>query len=91
MPEEQPVDHSDRGYESAELPDRMRHPERAFAPGLDNHEDAGVDSGIASTARDVTLRSFQAFGPEKVQNGAAFLDTGVMANDSTLPSNYSEV
>lgn len=91
MPEEEPLDPSDKGYESAELPDRLRHPERAFAPGLDNHEDAGVDSGIASTARDVTLRSFQAFGPEKVQNGAAFLDTGVMANDSTLPSNYSEV
>lgn len=91
MPEEEARDPSDQGYESADLPDRLRHPERAFAPGLDNHGDAGEDAGLAGKAEEVTLRSFQAFGPERVQNGGAFLDSGVMANDMTLPTEYSEV
>ena len=91
MPEEEARDPSDQGYESADLPDRLRHPERAFAPGLDNHGDAGEASGLAGQAQDVTLRSFQAFGPERVQNGGAFLESGVMANDMTLPTGYSEV
>jgi hypothetical protein len=91
MPEEEARDPSDQGYESAEMPERLRHPERAFAPGLDNHGDAGEDAGLSGQANDVTLRSFKSFGPEKVQNGGSFLDSGVMANDTTLPTGYSEV
>ena len=91
MPEETANDPSQEGYESAEHPDRLRHPERAFAPGLPNTEDAGQDSGLAAQAAHVTYESAQMFSPERVQNGAPFLDSGVMANDTTLPTGYSEV
>ena len=91
MPEETANDTSHDGYESAEHPDRLRHPERAFAPGLPNHSDDGQESGLAGQAAHVTYQSAQMFGPERVQNGGAFLDSGVMANDMTLPTGYSEV
>ena len=91
MPEETAHDPSQDGYENAEHPDRLRHPERAFAPGLPNHSDDGQESGLASQAAHVTYQSAQMFGPERVQNGGAFLESGVMANDMTIPTGYSEV
>jgi hypothetical protein len=92
LPPETPYDPQAEMYESAEMPERLRHPERAFGPGLVNDETQGaVQSGIASQAQQVTSRAYQTFGPEFATNGANFLDNGVMANDSDMPTSYSSV
>jgi hypothetical protein len=92
MPEERPYDPQDQSYESAEIPERLRHPERSFSPGLVNDETGNaVAAGIASEAQQVTDNAYQTFGPEFATNGGSFLDNGVMANDSDMPSSYSSV
>jgi len=91
-PEEQPYDPQEKGYESAQIPERLRHPERSFGPAVigDSTEHA-VQSGIASQAAQVTSQAYQQFGPEMAQNGGSFLDNGVMANDVDVQSSYSSV
>ena len=92
MPEETPFDPQSQPFESAEIPERLRHPERMFSPGIMNDETANaVASGIASEAQQVTTQAYQTFGPEFATNGGSFLENGVMANDSTIPSSYSSV
>lgn len=92
QPEETPFDPQSQSYESAELPERLRHPERLYGPGLINDQtQVAVESGVASTAAAITERNFQQFGPEFAQNGGFFLEGGVLANDSTVPTSYSSV
>ena len=92
MSEESPFDPQDKGYESAELPERLRHPERMFSPGMVNDETQdAIASGVASNAQQVTNSAYQTFGPEFATNGGSFLDNGVMANDSDMPTSYSSV
>jgi len=92
MPPETPMDPQDKQYESAEIPERLRHPERSFSPGLVNEDTAqSVASGIASHAQKETASANLSFGPEHVQNGGQFLEGGVMANDLTLETGYSEL
>lgn len=92
MPPETPYDPQEQPYESAEHPDRLRHPERAYGPGLeqDNNTNA-VESGIASNSYQQTMSAYQTFGPEFAQNGGAFMDNGVVANDTSLNIEYSSV
>jgi type IV secretory pathway VirB10-like protein len=92
QPEERPFDPQDQPYETADLPERLRHPERVYSPGIMNEttEDA-VASGVANNAQQVTNHAYQTFGPEFATNGGAFLDGGIMANDSELPTSYSSV
>jgi hypothetical protein len=92
QPEERPFDPQDQLHESADLPERLRHPERVYSPGIVNEttEDA-IASGVASSAQQVTHHAYQSFGPEMAMNGGSFLDNGVMANDSDLPLSYSSV
>jgi hypothetical protein len=92
LPAEVARDPQDKNYESAEMPERLRHPERSFGPGLVNEETSqAVASGVASYASAATASSFQSFGPEYVQNGSQFLENGVMANDVTLETGYSSI
>ena len=88
--EERPYDPQDKGYESAELPERLRHPERMFGPGIDNQQNSEPIEGVASYASQVTDDAHQTFGPEFAQNGGNFMGT-VVANDTTLKTNYSSV
>jgi hypothetical protein len=89
---EKPYDPTSFDYESAEIPQRLRYPERAYSPGLVNDEQRfAVESGIASDAHQITQKAYQVFGPEFVQNGGLFMENGVMANDGEVPSNYSSV
>lgn len=88
---ESPRDPSDTMYESAEIPERMRHPERSFSPGYVNDEtEIASASGVAGNAMLVTRDANQIFGPEHVQNGAEFM-SGIMANDVATMTNYSIV
>jgi hypothetical protein len=92
QPDERPFDAQEQSYESADLPERLRHPERVYSPGLMNETtEEAVASGIANNAQQVTSHAYQTFGPEFATNGGAFLDGGIMANDSELPTSYSSV
>lgn len=91
MPEEAPFDPQEESYESADIPERLRHPERMFSPGLANEDtDAAVAAGTANYASHVTNNAAQVFGPEFAQNGGLFMD-GIMANDTELNNEYSSV
>ena len=89
--DERPFDPQEENYESAELPERLRHPERMFSPGLDNTttEDA-VAAGTASYAQQATDQAYQVFSPEFAQNGGTFMD-GIVANDISVNQSYSSV
>jgi hypothetical protein len=89
---ETPFDPQEQTYESAEHPERLRHPERLYGPGLeqDNSTNA-VESGIASSSFQQTMSAYQTFGPEFAQNGGAFMENGVVANDTSLNIEYSSV
>lgn len=87
--EERPFDPQEQPHESAELPERLRNPERMFGPGLAN-DNTDVVSGVSSYASQVTEDAHQVFGPEFAQNGGNFM-SGVMANDTSLKTDYSSV
>ena len=83
-------DPSEHVEESAQIPERLRHPERSFSPGYVNDETQNaVASGVASYSANVTARAEQTFGPEFVQNGGQFMDGGIMANDDSAAVGYS--
>ena len=87
--EEVPFDKEESTYESAQIPERLRHPERSFSPGFINDETtAAVASGVASYSAGATRKAEQTFGPEFVQNGGQFMG-GVTANDDSLAVAYS--
>jgi hypothetical protein len=87
--EEVPFDRDESTYESAQIPERLRHPERSFSPGLVNDETgSAVASGVASYSAGVTHKAEQTFGPEFVQNGGQFMGS-VTANDDSLAVSYS--
>jgi hypothetical protein len=92
VPEEEAFDPQADSYESAEHPERLRHPERLYGPGLEQDDNVtAVESGIASNSFQKTMHAYQSFGPEFAQNGGAFMENGVVANDSSLNSEYSSV
>ena len=92
VPPETPYDPQEQTYESAEHPDRLRHPERVYGPGLEQDDQTkAVESGIASNSHQKTMDAYQSFGPEFAQNGGSFMENGVMANDTALNSEYSSV
>lgn len=92
IPEEEPFDSQADSYESAEHPERLRHPERLYGPGLEQDDNlTAVESGIASKSFQQTMNAYQSFGPEFAQNGGAFMENGVVANDSSMNSEYSSV
>jgi hypothetical protein len=82
-------DPSEHVEESAQIPERLRHPERSFSPGYVNDETQNaVASGVASYSANVTARAEQTFGPEFVQNGGQFME-GIAANDDSAAVAYS--
>jgi hypothetical protein len=87
--DEAPFDPNEHTEESAQIPERLRHPERSFSPGYVNDETQNaVASGVASYSADVTARAEQTFGPEFVQNGGQFME-GIVANDDSAAVAYS--
>ena len=89
--DERAFDPQEQYHESAELPERLRHPERLYSPGIVNEgvTDA-VAAGTANYASQVTQDAAQIFGPEFAQNGGVFMN-GIMANDTQLDMGYSAV
>jgi len=92
VPEEEAFDPQADSYELAEHPERLRNPERLYGPGLEQDDTVtAVESGIASKSFQQTMNAYQSFGPEFAQNGGAFMENGVVANDTSLNSEYSSV
>jgi hypothetical protein len=87
--DERPFDPQEQDYESADHPERLRHPERMFGPGIMNDSVEPVP-GVASYASQVTEDAHQTFGPEFAQNGGNFMGD-VAANDTSLKTGYSSV
>jgi hypothetical protein len=86
-----PHDPKDKQYESAQIPQRLRHPENSFSPGYVNDDTAITQaSGIAGKAMLATEQAEQTFGPELVQNGGEFMG-GIMANDDSWNVSYSSI
>lgn len=83
-----PNDPLAEGAESADAPERLRHPERAFGARLPNTDtELAVESGIASVATATTTQAIQHFTPEGITNGGLFFG-GVAAMDQENP-NYT--
>ena len=90
--EENAYDSEESSYESAQIPERLRHPERSFSPGYVNDETGNaVASGVASYSAGVTKQAEQLFGPEFVQNGGQFMEGGIIANDESGAVSYSSI
>ena len=92
IPPEEPYDPQDQLNESSDHPERLRHPERSYGPGLEqNDTTTAVESGIASNSHMATMSAYQSFGPEFAQNGGQFMENGVIANDTSVKLEYSSV
>ena len=90
--QEEPNDPSYEGYESSDIPERLRHPEKMFGPGvIGDDTDIAAAAGVASSAEQTTARAFTTFSPEYAQNGGQFMDGGITAYDTDVPNQYSEL
>lgn len=74
--------------EDADAPERLRHPERSFGPGIVPEKVMIAQaSGAASAEPVASAQAFQQFSPEFVQNGGSFFGS-VSALEDENP-NYS--
>jgi len=85
--EERPFDPQEQNHESAEIPEKLRYPERLYSPGL-NNEEFNTAAAMAGAANKVTTQANQVFGPDLAQNGGNFMGE-VLANDASMKTNYS--
>lgn len=89
QPEEGPRDPSAENYESSEMPERLRHPERVFRPAPGNTEtDMAMAAGIAGRPDPSQLEQSQMFNLEMAENGGEIMP-GIFANDTMAPTNFS--
>lgn len=58
--------------ESAAIPERLRHPEESFGPGIvNNNATLGAARGIAGPVTE-SSQAIQQFSPENITNGGTF-------------------
>lgn len=89
QPEEGPRDPSAESYESSEMPERLRHPERSFRPAPGNTEaDMAMAAGLAGKPDPSQLQQSQMFNLEMAENGGEIMP-GIFANDTLAPTNFS--
>lgn len=92
MPEEEPRDPSFEGYESSDIPERLRHPEKMFGPGVVGDDTQIAEAaGVAKQSQEKVAQAFTLFSPEYAQNGGEFMDGGITAFDIDVPNTYSEL
>jgi hypothetical protein len=76
-------------HESSEIPENLRHPERAFRPTpLNDQTSLAVQSGVASHNTQVSSDNSQTFQTETISGGGEFMP-GIYANDTFNDSSYS--
>lgn len=84
-----PKDPYAEGQESSEIPENLRHPERAFRPPPANDQrQVAVQAGIASPIHQVSSDQAQMYTQEMIQNGGELMP-GIFANDTFNDSAYS--
>lgn len=91
QPEEGPRDPSADTYESSEMPERIRHPERSFRPAPGNTESSlweAKAAGIAGNPDPSQMEQAQMFNLEMAENGGEIMP-GIFANDTLAPTNFS--
>jgi hypothetical protein len=89
QPEEGPRDPSAEHYETSDMPERLRHPERSFRPAPGNTEtDMAMAAGLAGRPDPSQLEQAQMFNAEMAENGGEIMP-GIFANDTMSPTNFS--
>lgn len=89
QPEEGPRDPMEEGYESSDMPERLRHPERSFRPAPGNTEtDMAMAAGIAGRPDPSQITQAQMYNVEMGENGGEIMP-GIFANDTMTPTNFS--
>lgn len=73
--------------EDADAPERLRHPERSFSPGIIPEQTSINESAGLASEPVASAQAFQTFSPDFVQNGGSFFGT-VSATEDENP-NYS--
>jgi hypothetical protein len=87
--EPQAIDPYHENQESSDIPENMRHPERAFRPPpLNDHTSLAVQSGVASHTTQVSGDNSQKFQTEIIQGGGEFMP-GIIANDTFHDNSFS--
>lgn len=85
-----PTDPLAEPHQAAFQPDTVRNPETAFEPAVKPRPGlTPVQAGVASLTQGPTPNNIQSFGLDTIQNSGEFIQGGVFANDTTLPTNYS--
>jgi hypothetical protein len=75
--------------ESSDIPEQLRHPERAYRPApSQEHTSIAVQAGLASHTMDNTSDAAVSRSPDMIQNGGEFM-SGVFANDTFSDTNFS--
>ena len=75
--------------ESSDIPENLRHPERAFRPPPSNDMSSlAVQSGVASHTSQVSNDNAQTFQTEIIQGGGEFMP-GIFANDTANDTSFS--
>jgi len=85
----QATDPYQENQERSDIPENLRHPERAFRPPPANdHTSLAVQSGVASHLTQVSGDHSQKFQTEIIQGGGEFMP-GIFANDTFHDTSYS--
>lgn len=85
-----PTDPYAEGQESSEIPENLRHPERAFRPPpLNDQTELAVQAGIASQTHQVASDGSQQYRQEMISGGGEFMP-GIFANDTTFDATFSD-
>ena len=75
--------------ESSDIPENLRHPERAFRPPPANDMTSlAVQSGVASHTTQASNDNAQTFQTEIIQGGGEFMP-GIFANDTYNDASFS--
>jgi hypothetical protein len=87
--EPQATDPYHESQESSDIPENLRHPERAFRPPpMNDQTSLAVQSGIASHETQVSGDNSQRFHTETITGGGEFMP-GIFANDSFHDNSFS--
>lgn len=75
--------------ESSDIPENLRHPERAFrSPPLNDQTSLAVQSGVASHHTQVSGDNSQKYETETLSGGGEFMP-GIFANDTFHDNSFS--
>ena len=76
-------------YETSDIPENMRYPERSYQPTpLNNNTSLANEAGISSTKQQVSADNREVYSQDMIQNGGQFMP-GIFANDTFNDTSFS--